>query len=132
MVIPLKQVTGKSTSRYIHKLVAEHFLDRKEEDEHVVHKNYEKLDNHFHNLLWVTKKERIQHQNANPKFADPASRITQNKLTEDRVRIIKKKLLDPNRKTRLKIIAKQFGVSEMQLHRIRTGENWGHGKVEDE
>jgi len=26
----------------------------------------------------------------------------------------------------LKMIAKQFGISTMQLHRIKTGENWGH------
>ena len=43
---------------------------------------------------------------------------------------LKRKLLDPNRKTRLKILAKQFGITEMQLHRIKTGENWGHIKVE--
>jgi hypothetical protein len=42
------------------------------------------------------------------------------------VRRLKKKLLDPNRKTRYKILVMQFGVSEMQLHRIKTGENWGH------
>ena len=35
-----------------------------------------------------------------------------------------------SRKTRLKIIAKRFGVSEMQLHRIKTGENWGHVKYD--
>ena len=42
---------------------------------------------------------------------------------------LKKKLLDPNRRTRLKVLAKQFGVSEMQLHRIKTGENWGDLQV---
>jgi len=25
----------------------------------------------------------------------------------------------------MKMIAKQFGISEMQLYRIKTGENWG-------
>ena len=44
------------------------------------------------------------------------------KLTVNTVRRLKKKLLDPNRKTRYKILAKQFGVSEMQLHRIKTGD----------
>jgi len=43
--------------------------------------------------------------------------------------LLKKKLLDPGRKTRMKILAKQFGVTEMQLHRIKTGENWGEVKV---
>jgi hypothetical protein len=51
------------------------------------------------------------------------------KLTETKVMRLKKILLDPNRKTRMKILAKQFGVSEMQLYRIKSGENWGHIKV---
>jgi hypothetical protein len=43
--------------------------------------------------------------------------------------VLKKKLLDPNRKTRIRILAKQFGVSEMQLYRIKSGENWGDIEV---
>jgi hypothetical protein len=42
------------------------------------------------------------------------------------VRRLKKILNDPNRRTRLKIIAKRFGVTTMQLRRIKTGENWSH------
>jgi uncharacterized protein YjcR len=42
---------------------------------------------------------------------------------------IKKLLAKPNRTTRLKMIAKQFGVSEMQISRIKSGENWSHIKV---
>ena len=38
--------------------------------------------------------------------------------------MIKKKIFDPQRKTRMKIIAKRFGISEMQLYRIKSGENW--------
>jgi len=37
---------------------------------------------------------------------------------------LKKIINNPQRKTRLKIIAKQFGISEMQLYRIKRGENW--------
>jgi hypothetical protein len=43
---------------------------------------------------------------------------------------LKRKIFDPKRKSRLKIIAKQFGISEMQLYRIKSGENWGHVKIE--
>ena len=53
-----------------------------------------------------------------------------NKLTSSVVKIIKKRILNPNRKTRMKIIAKQFGISEMQLYRIKSGENWGHITVD--
>jgi len=47
------------------------------------------------------------------------------KLTETKVRLIKKRVLNPNRRTRIKIIARQFGVSEMAIYRIKSGENWG-------
>jgi hypothetical protein len=46
------------------------------------------------------------------------------KLTTDRVKMIKRKLAAG--KTRMKILAKQFGISEMQLYRIKSGANWGH------
>ncbi len=43
--IPLKQKeNGKSTSRYVHKIVAEHFLDQGE-GIYVIHLNYDKTDN---------------------------------------------------------------------------------------
>ena len=47
------------------------------------------------------------------------------KLTENEVLLIKRKL---NRGATLRSISKQFGVSDMQIHRIKTGENWGHLK----
>jgi len=43
--------------------------------------------------------------------------------------VIKKLLANPKQTTRLKMIAKQFGVSEMQIRRIKSGENWGYIKV---
>jgi hypothetical protein len=48
-------------------------------------------------------------------------------LTEAQVLRIKKKLV--NGKSTLKVIADQFGITDMQVHRIKTGENWGHVKV---
>ena len=51
------------------------------------------------------------------------------KLTVTSVIRIKKMINDPNRKTRMKMIAKQFGISEMQLCRIKRGENWGTVQV---
>ncbi|HEY1055094.1 MAG TPA: hypothetical protein VGE24_08170, partial [Emticicia sp.] len=51
------------------------------------------------------------------------------KLTETKVRMIKKMLQNEN--TRLKMIAKQFGITHTQLNRIRSGENWGYLKTEE-
>lgn len=124
--LPLRQKkNGKNTSRYVHKLVAEHFLD-KNDGVCVIHLNYDKTDNRVENLKWATKREKELHQFSNPAYKNMVRKIPRTaKLTETKVKLIKRKINDPNRRTRMKMIAKQFGISEMQLYRIKTGENWG-------
>lgn len=114
----------KYTKRYTHKLVAQHFLEQND-GVYVIHLNYDKKDNRVENLKWVTKKEKENHQFSNPEYKNKPRKRTYSKLTEGRVKLIKRKINDPNRKTRMKMIAKQFGISEMQLYRIKSGENWG-------
>lgn len=122
--LPLKQKQNKkSTSRYVHKLVAEHFLQQND-GIYVIHLNYDKTDNRVENLKWATKKEKENHQFSNPEYKNKPRKRTYSKLTETKVKLIKRKINDPNRRTRLKMIAKQFGISEMQLYRIKSGENW--------
>jgi len=115
---------GKFKTYYVHKLVAQHFLEQ-DKGTSVIHKDYNKKNNKIENLQWVTKKGQLVHQHKNPNYKTPKG-FTKAKLTENDVRRLKKMLNNPNRRTRLKIIARQFGVSEMQLQRIKTGENWGH------
>ena len=122
--LPLKQQkNGKSTSRYVHKLVAEHFLE-KNDGIYVIHLNYDKTDNRVENLKWATKREKELHQFSNPnweKVVEKRSRKT-GKLSEGKVKIIKRQL--KNNRTRINMIAKRFGVSDTQIHRIKRGENW--------
>lgn len=121
----LKQrLNGKQTSRYVHKLVAQHFLEQGD-GIYVIHLDYDKTNNHVDNLKWATKREKEVHQFKGPNFQRIKGIRRYSKLTETRVKLIKRKLNDPNRRTRLKMIAKQFGISEMQLYRIKSGENWG-------
>jgi hypothetical protein len=124
--LPLRQKrNGKLTSRYVHKLVAEHFLE-KNDGICVIHLNYDKTDNRVENLKWATKREKEIHQFSNPAFKTiKRKKPSTAKLTATKVMLLKRKINDPNRRTRLKMIAKQFGISEMQLYRIKTGENWG-------
>jgi len=73
----------------------------------------------------------IEHNRNNPNLKNrPQPRQTSNyKLTETKVKIIKKLLR--NDKNRLKMIAKQFGITHTQLNRIRSGENWKHVTIDD-
>jgi len=121
---------------FFHSLVGTVFLpDKSDNQKYVLHLDYDKSNNHVDNLQWATEKEKVEHHKKNPAVVRGRQRTIEfnknngHKLTATKVQYIKKKLLDPNRKTRMKIIARQFGVSMMCLHRIKTGENWGHIKV---
>ena len=119
----------KKANFYLHKAIGNLFLKKKEGDKFVIHKNHILTDNYYTNLQWVNQKELTAHQMSNPKRKVKLGMKPGAKLTEAKVRVIKKKLLDPNRRTRLRIIASQFGVTTMQLYRIKSGENWGEVKV---
>jgi len=124
---------GKTINRYVHKLVAEFFVLRPSADKsYVIHLDHDKKNNYFHNLKWVTKEEMIEHNRHNPalKNREMPRRTRNYKLTESKVRMIKKLL--KNDKNRLKMIAKQFGITHTQLNRIRSGENWKHVTLEEE
>ena len=123
---------GKSFNRYVHKLIAETFVEKPSIDhKYVIHLDFDKQSNHYENLKWVTKDEMVAHNKLNPAVINkPIPRRTKNyKLTETKVRMIKKMLQHDN--TRLKMIAKQFGITHTQLNRIRSGENWGYVKIDE-
>jgi predicted DNA binding protein len=54
-----------------------------------------------------------------------ANRTTGLKLTATQVKSIKDAINNPKRKLTYKQMAEKYGVSEMTLYRIRSGENWG-------
>jgi hypothetical protein len=125
--ISLKQrVNGKGTGRYIHKLVAQHFLDNEPDQTFVIHLDYDKINNRVENLKWATKREKEVHQYSGTNYKNRKIDRSYAKLTENRVRLIRRKVNDPNRRTRIKMIAKQFGISEMHVYRIASGKNWKH------
>jgi len=126
--------------RFFYRLVAEYFLPKTSDDQvFVLHLNYNRADDYFKNLQWATRAEMVAHGKKSPhviayrkkqleEFREKRKHQGQ-KLTSTQVMLLKKLLLDPNRKTRMKMLARQFNVTEMQLYRIKTGENWGHIKV---
>ena len=127
----------KNYSKMFSRMVAENFLEQPtEEQKYLLHKDYTKDNCQAKNLFWATTEEFRIHFMGSPlykegvkKSQETRKKMDGNKLTTTQVIRIKKMISDPNRKTRLKLIAKQFGISEMQLYRIKSGENWGHIKI---
>lgn len=127
----------KKTSKTIYNMIGEVFLEKlSEEHRHVIHLDYDRGNDHHSNLKLVTRDEALAHRRKSPyviaaqkKLVETKIKADGHKLTTTQVMLLKKQIFDPNRKTRLKILAKRFGISEMQLYRIKRGENWGHIKV---
>lgn len=125
------RLDNKDKRKYIlvHRFVANHFLEKpSEECKFVVHLDFDKSNNHVQNLQWMTQKELNTHAKTSPLYKQAkGKRELHYKLTESKVKVIKKMLQSENR-TRLRVIAKRFGISHTQLNRIRSGENWGNVK----
>lgn len=127
----------RNHSKMFSRMVAESFLDEpSSEQTYLLHKDYKKDNCQVSNLFWADKDAFKAHFMNSPLYEEGKRKSQQTrkkmdglKLTSTQVIRIKKMIFDPNRKTRLKLIAKQFGISEMQLYRIKSGENWGHIQI---
>lgn len=124
---------GNNGTLYIHREIARLFLKKpSQKHKYVIHLNHRKLDNSVKNLRWATLEEMIEHQQGSPaKVAYKkiqANRTTGLKLNANQVKAIKKLLTDKNRSATIKQLAEKYGVSEMTMYRIKSGENWGRIK----
>ena len=124
--IVVKLKSNKSTTKYIHKLVAENFIEKDNElQRYVIHLDFDKDNNHVSNLKWVTRQTMFAHQKINPNYKRGFAGNA--KLTETEV--MRLKLMLQRKNSKLKILAKKFGVTHTQINRIKNGENWSHVKV---
>ncbi|MDX1955550.1 MAG: NUMOD4 domain-containing protein [Chitinophagaceae bacterium] len=115
---------------YIHREIAKLFLTKPSpKHRYVIHINHNKLDNQTRNLKWATLEDMIKHQQKSPaKIAYKkvqANRTVGLKLKATQVKKIKDTLKDPKRRVTIKRLAEQYGISEMTIYRIKSGENWG-------
>ncbi len=126
-ILNVKLQNGKRTTRYIHKIVAQEFIEQASEAQtYVIHHDFNKENNHVRNLSWVNREELFVHQAKNPNYKKGLIRYS--KLSETDVIRLKKQV--QRGKNPLYKIAKEFGITHTQLNRIRSGENWGHVKID--
>lgn len=118
---------------YLHREIAKLFCSKTSaKQKYVIHINHKKTDNQHKNLKWATIKEVSDHQQNSPdKIAykkRQANRTVGLKLTATQVKSIKESIANPKRRLTYKQLAAKYGVSEMTLYRIKSGENWGRIK----
>jgi hypothetical protein len=124
---------GKHKHILLHRLVAKYFLSPPLHNQKIlIHLNHKKKDNHYKNLKWATQEEVTKHASHNPAVILAKKNMLKNigsgyntKLTEAKVKQIKSFL---KKGKTLKELAVKYKVSDMQIHRIKTGENWKHVK----
>jgi hypothetical protein len=122
-VVSLK-INNKSRHYLVHKLVAEMFILKESPEQTVViHLDWNKSNNFYSNLQWATKSESYKrmHKRLQEERKKKGKVVTYSKLKHDEVALIKSML---ERGVKQKLIAKMFCVSEMQITRIKRGENW--------
>ncbi len=135
----------KKVSKYVailvHKAVAELFLEKPADKskKFIIHLDFDKENNNIENLAWANQAELTNRQMKHPKvilnefkkqFTEQKPNVKGSKLNEYDVLFIKNKLEKGG--ITIKKLAHQFGVSDMQIHRIKTGENWSHVKTVSE
>ncbi|MDI3321382.1 HNH endonuclease [Pinibacter soli] len=116
---------------YVHRELATLFIKKPSpKHKYVIHINHNKTDNSINNLAWATLDEMMAHQQMSPaKLAYKkvqANRTKGSKLNATQVRRIKTILASRDRKLTIKQLAGKYGVTEMTLYRIKSGENWAH------
>ena len=128
-----KKLNGEHFTILVHRLVAKHFLPKpKAKQEFIIHLDHDYENNKYSNLKWATQEEVSAHNNKNPRVKAARKRRKENptqkgpKLDVRKVKGIKKLLKEKNT---LKFIAEKYGVSDMQIHRIKIKDNWAHVKI---
>jgi len=119
----------------IHRLVADYFLKKPTTRQTVVaHLDFNKLNNKASNLKWMTPEENYKHQKHSP-FVIKEKKERRNRRNENSgsIKLTVQKVIQLKKLFKqdftLKQLAKQFKVSDMQILRIKRGENWGDIKA---
>jgi DNA-directed RNA polymerase specialized sigma subunit len=121
------RLNKKSQTYYVHKIIAEVWIPKPSEDySFVTHLDGNIKNNHISNLEWMNKEKlMVHHRELRKTLNKPRRRgvICNSKLKEKDVMLLKSML---HRGVTQAKIANMFCISEMQVTRIKRGENWGH------
>ena len=109
---------------YVHKLIANEWVKKESEDQtFAIHFDRNKKNNYYKNLKWMSLQEMTDFQTEAGLFLTKNRKRNANyKMNSSTIKLIRKKLKEG--KTKKKIIAKQFGISDTQIKAIMKGDAW--------
>lgn len=130
---------GRNRAVFLSREVARAFLKRPSgKHSQVIHRDHNYLNDHVDNLKWATVEEHRRHTSMSPKAVQARNRKAIVKsshsmvMDEKTATALKKMIWDPKRSLSYKQLADKFGVSEMQIYRIKKGQFWYHIRVPNE
>lgn len=115
-------VKGKVTKHYMHRLVAEHFIENPEGYNYVNHLNGIKTDNRVENLEWCTQSRNIQHSFDTGLQPNGEKHHACTRLTEEDAKMIKYGYPDLGDRA----VAKIYSIHHAHVYYIRKGKTWKH------
>lgn len=105
----------------IHRLVAAAFLDKRDDQNEVNHKNGIKTDNYLVNLEWATRSENMQHASLNGYVQVGENKFSSKLKNEDIIKIrqliFSKSIFE---------ISNIYGINHKSIRGILLGETWKH------
>lgn len=113
---------GRGNRRYVHRLVAEMFIDNPLELPSINHIDNDTKNNNVTNIEWVTQQGNIQHKVRQGRQCK-GERIPSTKLKENDVREIRKLLADGVSQSK---IAEMYNITQSPISKINRGVTWSY------
>lgn len=126
--ITLTDIDGKRSKKYVHRIIAQAFIDNPNDKKEVNHIDCNKLNNNIMNLEWSTRKENLQHSYDNG-LKREHEKHGMAKLTKNEVLQIRK--LYKSKEYSYSQLSKMYNVSMSCISMIVTNRNWRNLKGGD-
>lgn len=110
--VSLKMIdTGKFKKQYVHRLVAQYWLDNPENKREVNHKNLDRTDNRAENLEWLTSSENQKHKFENSNYKTSNRAVVQLDLDDNVIAVFESVIA----------AARELGISRQGIDKVVHG-----------